>query len=950
MTWKENVLLELGNLERSLSDRKVEIEVGVDNLEERKKSRDKIRKEILLLEMKHSLARLNEIDKKVTKDFKAEAFDVIRSISKVAERVVQLRESIKDAPENGGIMKTQVNVIRGEIDKLGIEEFSKCIDISVCSPPGSMTHAFERVPDAIYLITPSLNPKNFCLQVALIDPTLVDVKIYLAGENQPSSFSSSLLLQKLTVTMTCHLPGGGVRVVEESSVLSKIEKKKAVMSEDGGHIAVQMKRPSNMFGHISVHLLGSNILNSPLHLTFSSETPAANNITMGNDTIGIFDTTGLDQSDINSLDMTARQQQQHILPPWRNIPPNPILPVSPALRPLMKMSRQPNVSPVPELVQAPVSLTNTFPFSPYSEGRVSTMRATAAASQLASALHHNQLGMVDHFDESNLSVLAPSKTSALVIDDIQRSLSSSESGGGDVDKSLAQLDRSVRFAPQTQVVEVLSSPVEVDGDMSIFSVAHGQTKSRDGQTGPVRRVAHIWNTDELDTETVGEYPEQVIDEYNSTTLPVINASESCFRPNNSKAHLPSSQSAWANWADSIWEGDDCQANHDENCFDDNDDEEYNAHPHLLLNASKAPDAGADWSSVDPSWDINASLLPQSCFNKSVLPSQSQDIDQTIWESSRSQDSRSSGVDIRQSSLNVTDVYEAHTATSTASRGTTRCLLSPHSIAYLPYVNYFLVTEPDQNRVGLYEAETFRFYCWLQYPQQYANDRKHYTYPTSVLSLTNGCVALVERNKLHVFDQNIRPLFAIQGVFQGLAEGPNSQILTLGKNKDGHNLIKRFARTRYRYKWAGQIPIRAVKEFENWETLSKLRFLHYNQNKVFITDQGLHKIFIVDLVTGKQVAKGYLGENPGQLKQPTGILADDTGNILVGDSGNDRLGVYTNEGVFVKLAGFVEWRFMSPHGLVRLGNLVYAVFSGGKEGAIVKYTVQEDSGDNMLDTE
>ena len=70
---------------------------------------------------------------------------------------------------------------------------------------------------------------------------------------------------------------------------------------------------------------------------------------------------------------------------------------------------------------------------------------------------------------------------------------------------------------------------------------------------------------------------------------------------------------------------------------------------------------------------------------------------------------------------------------------------------------------------------------------------------------------------------------------------------------------------------------------------------------------------------------------------------------MGDSGNNRLGVYTDEGKFVKVVGQVDWRFSSPHDLVRQDNSVIAVFRGGKEGAIVRYRVQGDSGLNTPDT-
>ena len=59
-------------------------------------------------------------------------------------------------------------------------------------------------------------------------------------------------------------------------------------------------------------------------------------------------------------------------------------------------------------------------------------------------------------------------------------------------------------------------------------------------------------------------------------------------------------------------------------------------------------------------------------------------------------------------------------------------------------------------------------------------------------------------------------------------------------------------------------------------------------------------------------------------------------------------MYTSEGKFVKVVGHVEWRFSSPQGLVRVDNMVYSVFSGGKEGAIVKFMVQGDTVINWFD--
>ena len=48
----------------------------------------------------------------------------------------------------------------------------------------------------------------------------------------------------------------------------------------------------------------------------------------------------------------------------------------------------------------------------------------------------------------------------------------------------------------------------------------------------------------------------------------------------------------------------------------------------------------------------------------------------------------------------------------------------------------------------------------------------------------------------MFDQHVRPIQAVLGTFHGLTEGPNLQNLTLAKNKEGLNVIKRFVKTKF----------------------------------------------------------------------------------------------------------------------------------------------------------
>ena len=76
-----------GDISHYLRATKCAIEDAMGNLERGKKARDVGRKEILLTEMKQVLAMMAENENKVVKDLKGEAFDMIRSISKILDEV-----------------------------------------------------------------------------------------------------------------------------------------------------------------------------------------------------------------------------------------------------------------------------------------------------------------------------------------------------------------------------------------------------------------------------------------------------------------------------------------------------------------------------------------------------------------------------------------------------------------------------------------------------------------------------------------------------------------------------------------------------------------------------------------------------------------------------------------------------------------------------------------------
>ena len=94
MQWKEDLMAELKFLESGLAARSIDLEKRVDMMEATSKEREGERKNILLREMKKLLVILNDVDKKVTKDLKTEAFDNIRSINKLKCELKALEDDL----------------------------------------------------------------------------------------------------------------------------------------------------------------------------------------------------------------------------------------------------------------------------------------------------------------------------------------------------------------------------------------------------------------------------------------------------------------------------------------------------------------------------------------------------------------------------------------------------------------------------------------------------------------------------------------------------------------------------------------------------------------------------------------------------------------------------------------------------------------------------------------
>ena len=865
MTSTAPLLLELDRVDDQVKESKRKIEIGIDTLEDEMKNREGKRKQILLREMKQLLTRLNEMDKKISQDLKGEAFDYMRALSKISIKVSNLKQKVSEEgpAKNTSDLNAEVRRLSFEASEAQTSEFIECLDISVAYHPRSMCVAVDRIPDAISLQTPRLSAKNFSLEVGQESSKYIDIRV-VNRDYDPESTFKNLPLQKLVmITLMSQTESDGVNVIEESSLWNKATNKQATISDDGSQMVIQMKKPSNtLFVIMKVSLLGSNILNSPVYHKFV-DIDAANQ-TVAYDTFAYFDTTRFDMTG-NSMEQLKSNvvENQHCL--------------SAATYPIqLNGNDAKSCSDVPDSFNLHENLQQSLSFSPRSEGRVSTLKAT--------------IGPV--LNEC-LKKLSASKDSTFMNKATNKMVNThkmiSYDGGAKeekCEKKTNENDKTVRFSPIAKLKN------GTDGDISELKVGYVQAVGSKVQEGP--------NVMGMKSDLLTE-----------------------CNVNGNKDEAAPSQNHLARSNESIWE---C---HGEEIYD------YSEDPHLDLNESKAPPKDLDWSAYDPSWDMNSSLLPESCFDslKILKSSNPMDMNHTTWDDTVD---RNDHFNFLHGKFNVEDIVEpgmGHNAD---------CLLSPHSIAHLPNLNFFLVSEPDYDRIGVYYDDTFKFKNWLKYPKYdfRKNHQYSFKYPTNILCFVSGEVAIIEWNGIHVLDRFLRPRQYIHGEYYGLAELSWREMISISKEK-GLYIIVKFSKGKTGYfmtKRVSQVPITVNQDFENWRLFSKPKFLTVYNNKIFVSDSGLQKIYTIDLTTGAQSAFGYFGPNPGQFRWPTGMVLDDAGNLIVCDGGNNQLQVFSYDRKYVKLAGEIGYRFVSPCGVCRVQNDIYVAFRGGKFGAVVKYKV------------
>lgn len=233
----------------------------------------------------------------------------------------------------------------------------------------------------------------------------------------------------------------------------------------------------------------------------------------------------------------------------------------------------------------------------------------------------------------------------------------------------------------------------------------------------------------------------------------------------------------------------------------------------------------------------------------------------------------------------------------------------------------------------------------------AEPGRGFKHPSDMVALRDGGFAVRDQLTVRCYDRagrfqrRLDPTFLDR--FYGLAEDNEGRLVTINENKGGR-VRKKNDGTR-----AGESDLLffnlstgcLVKRVELADVIadkekSKCRFLTRGlDGSLVITDLGMDRVYILDLVTKGVKMFGHTGSGPGCFKDPAGLAVDSIGNMLVADSKNHRLCLHDSYGRFlteVKLDPSPK----RPSGLLLdqdNGDLYLLNLQG--EAAVTRYSLQ-----------
>ncbi|CAG5129267.1 unnamed protein product [Candidula unifasciata] len=177
-----------------------------------------------------------------------------------------------------------------------------------------------------------------------------------------------------------------------------------------------------------------------------------------------------------------------------------------------------------------------------------------------------------------------------------------------------------------------------------------------------------------------------------------------------------------------------------------------------------------------------------------------------------------------------------------------------------------------------------------------NDGVLFVRPSAVVTDTQGNIYVKDDRSIQIFDRTGKLLETVgKSRFShpfglALAKHQNQPILVTLDSGRGKTVVFNYF---IREKRLESYTYGPTEEFSS--PFSKLRFLAVHENVMLVSDLGASCMHLSFLNGQTLRSFGQYGDRMGDLKEPSGITVDAVGNWIVGDSKNNRLQVFTNDG-------------------------------------------------------
>merc|ERR1719427_353879 len=150
----------------------------------------------------------DEIDKKVSKDLKNEAFDNIISMNKVKDEISVLSSKLSTPYTSlaAGEVIQSLNILKTKVTQLDEAFPTNSLSLSVTHSPEQLAFLTHTIRTAVYLKTPLLDSHHYSLDCSpifsptAINDSLIELRLHCT---LPTRQFNALVLSKLVLSMYC---------------------------------------------------------------------------------------------------------------------------------------------------------------------------------------------------------------------------------------------------------------------------------------------------------------------------------------------------------------------------------------------------------------------------------------------------------------------------------------------------------------------------------------------------------------------------------------------------------------------------------------------------------------------------------------------------------------------------------------------------------------------------